>query len=340
MASFVAFDRARYLERRALYRARAGRLSRRVEPLWPFVGAWRALSSLATIRPDRLVLARLARFPDGLRAYAGRAWLPGRGPIGFHPGVGRLGGGGAPFYDDNGWVGLCLLYEHRRTSSVGSLALARRVAEYVLTGWSDRPDEAHPGGIRWRSGPHDRSRNTCANGPAIALCVELAVLTGDEGWLEWAKRIYRWTAGALRGADHLYRDAVDPEGRIDEHLWSYNQGTMIGGGVLLARATGDDAYRQEAVATALATVAHFDRTVLLDEPFAFPAVLARNLLLLDEAEGAPGVHAWLGGFAEAVWRTRRVPADGRFVDPHSSPLNAAAGATELFALLAGAVAAA
>ena len=53
-------------------------------------------------------------------------------------------------------------------------------------------------------------------------------------------------------------DRIDPDGAVVEERWTYNQGAMVGAGLLLAEATGDPGYLAQATATAAAALRRFD----------------------------------------------------------------------------------
>lgn len=325
---------------RKLFGHRRWWLGRTWEHLWPVANAWSAVCTLAALPDHAGARDVLALLVDGLPAFHrdGPIVLTGRGPAGFESAVvPPLGPGGDVYYDDNAWLGLALVRHHELLGDDVSLPLARRVFDFVATGWSDDDGWAAPGGIRWKEDRANRSRNACANGPAAELAVGLYRLTGEQALLDWAVRIYGWTRSALLRPDHLYADRIAPDGALADDLWSYNQGAMIGAGVLLAQATGDPEYLGHARATAAAATAHFTLGRLLDaNSQAFDAIYFRNLALLDRAAPdpayAPGAVA--AAYDDVLWddrdrRTGLFPGTG-------SPLNRSAPMVQVDALLAGA----
>ena len=60
-----------------------------------------------------------------------------------------LGGGGDRYYDDDGWVGLDLVRQHRSTGSTAGLAGAQAALAFVLSGWDTDPTHPYPGGVFW-----------------------------------------------------------------------------------------------------------------------------------------------------------------------------------------------
>jgi predicted alpha-1,6-mannanase (GH76 family) len=246
-----------------------------------------------------------------------------------------LGAGGDVYYDDNAWVGLAALAQHERTGEPAALRLAAGLLEATTAGWSTERRWAHPGGIRWKPSPATSSRNTCANAPVAELAIGLHRHTGDPAQLEWAHRLYDWVRSALLRPDDLYADRIAPDGRVEPTPWSYNQGTMIGAGVLLHEATGDPAFLEHADATAGAALGRFDGPALLGQGPAFNAIYFRNLWLLDRHRPDRRIGRSAAAYAEEMWRHHRSLRTGLFTGA-GSPLNRSAPMAAVFALLAGA----
>ena len=306
------------------------------ETLWPFADVWSALCTLGSLPGQREAMRLLDTMVIGLRAYSKeRGIMEAAGDAGFESVVtAPLGSGGDRYYDDHAWLGLALVRHHELTGDPAVLRLAGRVFSFVVTGWSAEETWEVPGGLRWKEPPTNRSRNTCSNGPAAALAAKLHESTGDRSYLEWATRIYDWTRRALLGADALYMDRIAPDGSRAATIWSYNQGSMIGSGVLLGRETGDPSYYDQAVETAAAYVGVTTVLELADQDPAFNAVFFRNLLVLDRERPDPRYRALLSDYGARMWETRRT-RHGLF-DGKGSPLNNAAAMLQIYALLAGA----
>ena len=272
----------------------------------------------------------------GLRAYSQEPGiLGGAGSAGFESVVTPpLGGGGDRFYDDNAWLGLALVRHHELTRDPVLLRLAERVFSFVVSGWSTEASWQIPGGIRWKEPASNRSRNTCVNGPAAELAARLHEKTGEATYLDWALRTYEWTRRALQGPDCLYVDQIAPDGTRTPTIWSYNQGSTIGAGVLLARQTSDPSFLDQSEETAAAYVAGLDVPALIAQDPAFNAVLFRNLLLLDDVRPDQRYRTLLAAYASAMWATRRL-RHGLFAG-NGSALNNAAAMIQISALLAGA----
>ena len=335
----------RYFDRRrgllGAWRLAGGR---RFEHLWPFTCAWSAVETAAGLGGD--IGSRAAAAADGL-ARGLLAFLPPQAGERSEQADPRpdqacfessvtppLGPGGGVFYDDNAWVALALLARHRRLGDADGLALARRVVSCCCSGWSSEGGWSHAGGIRWKAEAANRSRNTCANGPSAEAAAMVHARTGDRATLEWALRIYEWTRRALGDPDGLYLDRIMPDGWRVPDYWSYNQGTMVGAAVLLADATGEARYLEEARATAGAALARFDVERLLSPNGpAFNAVFFRNLFLLDRRAADSRITALAAAYGERTWAEGPVLAGPR---ARRVPLNDVAPLLQLYALLAGA----
>jgi hypothetical protein len=136
----------------------------------------------------------------------------------------------------------------------------------------------------------------------------------------------------LEGPGGLFFDHISFDGKIDETTWSYNQGAMIGAGVLLAEATGDErplAQAQEVAAAALADGRY--RT----DPAEFTAIFFHDLALLDAARPRPEYREALEGYVDSRWRSRA--GSGLFADRQGrETLIEQAGVVRLLAELAAA----
>ncbi|MDF2535007.1 MAG: hypothetical protein K0R18_1166 [Bacillales bacterium] len=175
-----------------------------------------------------------------------------------------------PFYDDNVWILLGMLEAYSMTEDEALLDSAKKIQDYIYTGWESTDIGASDaGGLLWREFPKDEfgnyvfsekvpsvDRNTCINGPAAMSSAILYKITGDDLYLDWAKKIYKWTFDNLRTTDGLglFNDNIRlfPDGRkqLITTTYTYNQGTMISAGVLLYEITQEEHYLKEAKQTA------------------------------------------------------------------------------------------
>ena len=328
-----------YSSRRHLFGRRRWLLWRSYENLWPFADAWSATCTLSSLDRESSADSILTGFFDGLAAYhrCHAAALRATGPVGFESSVvvPPLRRGGEVYFDDNAWLGLALVRHYEIRHDERALSLAGRIFDFITSGWSSDVSWSHPGGIRWKEPPSNVSRNTCSNGPTAELAALLHEHEGAPGPLQWSVRIYDWVRSALLGPDGLYVDQIAPDGTRNPAIWSYNQGTMIGAGLLLHRLTHDRDYLAHATATAAAAVDRFSLPVLVHQDAAFNAVFFRNLLLLDGVAPDPAYRRSAQAYAEEMWNSHRDPDTGLFRGG-TSPLNDTAPLVEIYALLAGA----
>ena len=225
-------------------------------------------------------------------------------------------GGSHRFYDDDAWVGLAAVQAHRqragRAAAEGWLPVARRAATFVVSGQD--PD----GGVRWEERRRPPSpRNACSTAPAIALALAMADLDPDasDRWVGAAAGADAWLHATLVAPDGLVWDHVEPDGRVERTVWSYNLGSVIGADLAWWRRTGEPARLDRARTTAARALDHLtegDR--LWGQPPAFDAVFFRNLLALHATDEVPGAVEALDAYLDRAWTTARHPRTGRFTE--------------------------
>jgi hypothetical protein len=227
-----------------------------------------------------------------------------------------LGKGGDQYYDDNEWIGLALVRRWRASHAPGLLARAETIFNLVGSGWDQNQAHPCPGGVFFTNSPKNTDRNTVTNGPGALLGAELYAITGRLDYLLWSIQMYEWVQRCLAGPDGLYLDHLRFDGRIDATTWSYNQGTMIGAGVVLSSVTGNRTYLADAKRLAGAALPRFSGTGLLtsDRPF-FLAIYFENLLMLDATRHDPRYRKAIQAFADAAWKKVRDEKTGLFPFP-------------------------
>jgi hypothetical protein len=304
--------------------------------LWPFTNAMAGTLFLyGGPRRSRFagdVASRLV----GLADYADPNEVSPSGapqPPAYESGVAPpLGPGGSTYYDDNAWVGLDLVHAYLLTSTATDLTLAQDEFDFAISGWDDNPSDGCPGGVFWQDAAGSQ-RNATANGGNAELGLELYRLTGNATDLTWATDMYQWVVTCLGTTSGLYDDHVNPDGSVNTTIWSYNQGVMVGAGVLLSASTGNSAYLGQAEQTAAAAVTYFGTGSVLDNQGpAFNAIYFRNLFLLDQVAPDPGYATEAQSFATAMWAQRQ--AGTGLIDPQYG-VNGTAPMVEIYSLLAG-----
>ena len=303
--------------------------------LWPFTNATAGTAFLAATPGESRFLAGVAARRVGLGHYADNAEVSPTGaaqPPAYQSAVAPpLGPGGATYFDDNAWVGLNLVHAYEVTSDATYLTLAQDEFNFVVTGWDSNSADGCPGGIYWEDVAGSQ-RNATANGANAELGAELDLLTHDATDLVWAEYMYGWTVNCLGTSSGLYDDHVQPNGTVNTTIWSYNQGVMVGAGVLLHQATGTASYLTQAEQTANAAVTYFGSGSLLDnQGTAFNAIYFRDLFLLDQVAPDSAYAAEAASFGATMWSLRQ--STGLFNPQYG--VNGTAPMVELYALLSG-----
>lgn len=257
-----------------------------------------------------------------------------------------LGTRGDPFYDDNAVIGLEFVRRYRLAGDDDMLSRAARVFDFVVQAWDTRTTGPCPGGMHWVDAdwnPYQGATNVTSL--ASELAAHLYEGTGETRYLDWAIRTYEWVRECMRRGDGLYANGLRLDGVVEETLWTYNSGSMIGAATLLYRATGDEAYLRMAVQDAGGAMAYWsaeDR--LYNQPAVFNAILFANLLLLQSVAPDEDHREIMARYAERIWQANRDPDTGlfRFQASGGGPPDAnlrpatlhQAAATQVFALLA------
>ena len=256
------------------------RVPRFAAHLWPFSQALVATILIAGIG-DELTPAFAGQ--DAIAVHLAeleRYWRGERLPRAYSSDV----AGGDRYYDDNAWVGLALVLLERVRPGWSRLDRALATYEFALRGWNERG-----GGVFWveqgrGAGRRNHDRNLVSTAPSAQLGLHLGELrelghqersadapAGPEQMYAWVLTTLDESRDAAEPGTGLFWDKIRGDGSIDRMQWSYNQGTMVGLNVVLARTPGvaraDYLGRAEAIARkALA------RLTLASQPPAFNAI--------------------------------------------------------------------
>ena len=159
--------------------------------------------------------------------------------------------GGSPdrYYDENGWMAIGLCDAYQATGEQAYLDKAKKALAFTLSG----EDDALGGGIYFQEtfSMFQPQKNTICSAVAIIAAMKLHAVTGEESYLEAARRLSAWTVdNLLDRSDNLLWDAkMISDGSINKTKWSYNAGFMIQGWLMLYDATGEKAYLNQATMT-------------------------------------------------------------------------------------------
>lgn len=213
--------------------------------LWPYSGVLSAVNALATM-PGADYKAELRRVLTGLEQY----WNDHSKPPAYDSYVVKFGGD-RKFYDDNEWLGLDFIEAYHTLGDSQYLHKAQATFDFAISGWSND----FGGGIYWRENDPE-TKNTCSNGPAAVLALNLYQETHDQKYLDWAMKILDWVK-QLKAPGGVYWDHIKLGGEIDYRTYTYNTGTIIHADALLYQITGDKNYLSEAQALAQASYDNF-----------------------------------------------------------------------------------
>lgn len=355
LVAYKAMQKAFYIPGSGLY------VGEPYSYLWPFSQALAATVSVAEM-PGQAHASATAYQHElhvrlyGLNKYWGPAGqtLPGKPPEDEQEEQAEAGGeegdgflatmpsfngnvvppGGISYYDDNEWVGLELLRLYKLRHEPALLERAQQIMAFVMSGWQSDPSLACPGGVPFSDSPNNTDRNAVTDAPAAELGVQLFKLTGSPAYLQFAQQAYEWVRSCLMTPAGLYADHIRPHGAVNQALWSYNQGTMIGAGAMLYQATRNGSYMQEARQTAAAAIAYFTLGRLESETPFFPSVYFRNLLYLDSLTHERTARRLAQAYVDHAWVNQRLKSNlFVFGSPPSSQLLVQSAMVQVYALL-------
>ena len=251
--------------------------------VWPAGIQFRALNAL--VRHDPVTYAPVQRaFSDELVTRYWRFTSAG----GYRSGVTS---GSTVFYDDNAHIVVAEMGAYVSTGDPAYLQRARSTYNFVLRG----EDSVAGGGIWFREDlfTHKDSVATLQAARAAAI---LYRATGEQNYLDDAKRLLTWANSHVQLSNHLFSQGYDVSTNLPEGVDIVNSaGVGISANVELYKATLDSAYLTEAKLIAVRSVQRFTQQGRInDEGFwAFELVDA----LADLYEVDP-LRAW----SDVLWR--------------------------------------
>ncbi len=157
---------------------------------------------------------------------------------------------GYNYNDDVMWLIIDAIRAYLLTGKQSYLNDAKRNFDLI---WN-RAYLGYVGLLRWAEYDGDpNGANSCVNGPAEVAACYIALATGDESYYEKARELYAnqrqylYEPGTGKVLDSVTFNPDD--GSVTErNTWAstYNQGTMLGGAILLYRHYGDEQYKKDA----------------------------------------------------------------------------------------------
>lgn len=121
-----------------------------------------------------------------------------------------------PFTDDMCWITLTLLHIGEATGTAAYTTVARQVFDnYIIT---RATEDEETGGLKlpWNTYPDGEGPNACTQSPATLIAAKLYQKYGQEKYLEYAKKLYAFTAKKI----------VFSDGRVEDPPLTYTQGTF------------------------------------------------------------------------------------------------------------------
>ncbi|MHB8692780.1 MAG: glycoside hydrolase family 76 protein [Solirubrobacteraceae bacterium] len=252
------------------------------------------------------------------------------------------------YHDDNAWVALALVQLERMRPGAADLGRIEQLWKFAVSGWARSPTATPPGGVFWLEQGHglgatNHDRNTVSCAPNAEVGLHLAELAPDPSVFAsdiGPEQMFQWPIDHLdAGADGggMFWDKIRGDGSVDRTFWSYNQGSMVGAGVLLAR-RGDAARLTWAEELARRALAHYAGAGLRQQPVEFNSILFRNLLLLH-AETTDGalqalIRETFVEYADWLWDSRRGDDDRFDFGERGFTMLGQGGVVQICALLA------
>lgn len=233
------------------------------------------------------------------------------------------------FYDDNQWIAITYLDAYQRNHNPKYLKTAKMIYTFMMSG----QDQQAGGGLYWKEG--DRStKNTCSNGPAILVALELYKVTKDQHYLKAAKEVYKWTNKTLQSKDGLFYDNIKiPSMKLDKAFYTYNAGTMLQSNALLYSITKEQKYLVEAQRIAKAAKEHFYKKDRLPSHYWFNAVMLRGYIALYQIDHNKDWIDFYKNDAQQIWENEK-DEQGLIGKKETKSLIDQAGMIEIYARLA------
>lgn len=299
--------------------------------VWDYSWALAAMEDEAQLPGGSIFLPVVRALTNNLQQYwDAKAPIPAYAPS-VHPGANAI-----KYFDDNAWVGLDLVTAYHLTGDRTYLERAEAVFRYEESGW-----DPSGGGIYWND--QRLIRSTPSTAPVAELAVYLYRDTKNASYLAWAERLYAWQESTLVvAATGEVLNSINAAGDVETNMWTYNQGTVIGAGVLLYEVTHERRYLTEAARTAhyVLTDAMQPSGAFVPQP-EFNGVLVDNLQLLYQATGDRAIAQAIETNARLAWTKARNKQDligpnwqGGPVPSSQIPILTAGGGVRLMAVAA------
>ena len=210
------------------------------------------------------------------------------------------------YNDDIMWAVIAMARAYKLTDIQKYYDTAKANLDYV---WERARSDDLGGGLWWRT--DKQCKNACVNCPGVIAACLIGEISGDKSYFEKAKIVMEWTVKTLANEElgKIY-DAINLKGEVNQWSSTYNQGTYIGGNMLLYRHFGDEVYKKRAAAAASFTMNEMYHGGIMDnedwgnDVIGFKAILSRWLRLYALAENKPEYIEWLRKNADSAYANR------------------------------------
>jgi len=261
--------------------------------LWPLCALIQATNEMEALEPGKDYMEPVTKAID--QYYSDKPPLPGYQDYPYKERV------SSRFYDDNQWVAIAYLDAYSRNHKKKYLDDAEMIYRFMLGGL----DTVAGGGLYWKEGDKT-TKNTCSNGPAILVALQLYQIIHKPEYLNTALDVYKWTTRHLQSPEEVYYDNIKiPSLDIAKATYTYNTGTMLQANVLLYNITGDKHYLDEAEHIAKAGKEHFFKNGRLPDNYWFNAVMLRGYIELYKVDKNKNWIDFYKQDADAIWTAER-----------------------------------
>ena len=256
--------------------------------LWPLCAAIQAANEMEALEPQKSYMQPIERAIDAY--YNAEPSTPAYQDYVTKERV------SSRFYDDNEWIAIAYLDAYTRNHKRKYLETSEMIYRFVLSGI----DTITGGGVYWKEGDHT-TKNTCSNGPAILVALQLYNINHKPEYLQTAQSLYKWTNDHLQATEGFYYDNIKmPSLKIAKAVFTYNTGTMLQANVSLYHATGNQQYLDEAKRIAAAGREHFFKDGRLPKEYWFNVVMLRAYQALYKVDRN---QEWIDFFKQdADWK--------------------------------------
>ena len=257
--------------------------------LWPLCALVQAANEMEAGQPAKIYIAPVLKAID--QYYSAKPPVPGYQAMVVREKV------DSRFYDDNEWVAIALMDAYARNHKKEYLHTSEMIYRFLLSGH----DMVGGGGFYWVEG-NKKGKNTCSNGPAILVALQLYQATHKKAYLDTAIVTYNWAKQHLLSPNGIYYDAIRvPSMKVDSAYYTYNAGTMLQSGVILYNITKDKNYLDDAQNVAKAAEKHFYKNGRLPGNYWFNAVLLRGYIELYKVDKNKAQLKFLVDDANRTW---------------------------------------